>query len=61
LRGERSIDLFTWRARTGGRVLAWVSGAQARLSLPASGRFRKYILEGLRIGIVVLSRLVYHA
>jgi hypothetical protein len=31
------------------------------LSHPASGRFHKYILEGLRIGIVVLSRLVYHA
>jgi signal peptidase I len=60
LREENKIDLFSWRARTGGRILAWISGAQAGWSAPAPGRFRRLILEGMRRGISVLSRLVYH-
>jgi hypothetical protein len=59
LREESSIDLFAWRARTGGLILAWLSRTQAGWSAPTPGRFRQFTLESLRRGISLLSRLVY--
>jgi hypothetical protein len=58
-RGSHKISLYTWRARVGGRLLAWLSWMQAKLYQPAPGLFHKIILQGLHGGIYILARLVY--
>ena len=58
-RGDRTIHLFTWRARYGGRLLAWLSRGQVDLHQPAPGLLRKILLRVLHQGIYILALLVY--
>ena len=58
-RGEESIDLETWQAKYGGRVLAWLSAVQAELGALETGLFRRLITRGLQRGIYRLAWLVY--
>lgn len=59
-RGNRTIHLFTWQARLGGRALAGLSWTQGKLYKPAPGLLRKILLQVLRRGIYILARLVYN-
>jgi hypothetical protein len=55
----RITYLNFWRTRLGGRVVAWISALQARLSTPQQGLLRSYLLHGLHKLLNICVKIVY--